>query len=186
MLSRRLTAERQMRGWSLADLAARAGVSRAMISRIERGEVSATAALLAKLAGALDLTLAALFGPSSPRSSPLTRKVDQPLWRDPASGYLRRAVAVGDRRYPVDIVEVEFPPGASVLFDRPQDGNPAQYIWLLDGRMRVALGAETHELQAGDCLAMRLEAMIAFHNPADRPARYAIIHWPGTIESPSR
>jgi DNA-binding XRE family transcriptional regulator len=37
------------------------GVSRAMISRIERGEASPTAQLLSRLCAALDLTLSAFF-----------------------------------------------------------------------------------------------------------------------------
>ena len=39
-LAARLRRERESRGWSLADLAARSGVSRAMVSKIERGEAS--------------------------------------------------------------------------------------------------------------------------------------------------
>lgn len=183
MLASRLTAERKLRHWSLADLAAKAGVSRAMISRIERGEVSATAALLARLAQAFDLTLASLFAPAATRPSPLMRKAGQPLWRDPASGYVRRAVAVADEQYPVDVVEVEFPAGASVFFDHSREDGPSQYVWLLEGQMRVSLGGDTHELQQGDCLAMRLAAPIVFHNPAGKPARYAIIHWRATPAS---
>ena len=49
----RIRIERESRSWSLSDLAERAGVSRAMIHKIERGESSPTAALLARLSGAL-------------------------------------------------------------------------------------------------------------------------------------
>ena len=60
-LGAKIEAERARRAWSLRDLADRAGVSRAMISKIERGEVSATAALLGRLAAALDLSLSQLM-----------------------------------------------------------------------------------------------------------------------------
>ena len=52
-LARRLRLEREARGWSLAELAARSGVSKAMISKIERDEVSPTAALLGRTSGAI-------------------------------------------------------------------------------------------------------------------------------------
>ncbi|MEN3348873.1 MAG: hypothetical protein V7632_2508, partial [Bradyrhizobium sp.] len=39
-LGRRVRAEREGRGWSLAELAGRAGVSKAMLSKIERAEAS--------------------------------------------------------------------------------------------------------------------------------------------------
>lgn len=48
-LARRLAELRTSRGWSLDALAARSGVSRATLSRLENAEVSPTAALLGKL-----------------------------------------------------------------------------------------------------------------------------------------
>ena len=60
-LARRIRLERDGRGWSLADLAERSGVSKATISKIERAEVSPTAVVLVRLASAFDLTLAGLM-----------------------------------------------------------------------------------------------------------------------------
>ena len=60
-IARRLRMERDGRGWSLAELAERSGVSKATISKIEREEVSPTAVILVRLAGAFDLTLAGLL-----------------------------------------------------------------------------------------------------------------------------
>ena len=45
----------------MQELANRAGISKAMIGRIEKGDVSATANILAKLANALGLTLSMLL-----------------------------------------------------------------------------------------------------------------------------
>ena len=84
---------RAARDLSLEALADRSGVSRSMISLIERGETSATAVVLEKLAAALDITLAALFEPPAASAAPLVRKADQAVWRDPESGYLRRNVS---------------------------------------------------------------------------------------------
>src|SRR4051812_43252941 len=84
---RELRAAREL---TLDALAERSGVSRAMISRVERGESSPTAVVLDKLATGLGVALSALFDAPSPEPSPVARRADQPLWRDPASGYLRR------------------------------------------------------------------------------------------------
>src|SRR3990167_8978216 len=89
-LANRLRLERDRRGWSLADLAERAGVSKATISKIERQEVSPTAVILVRLAGAFDLTLAGLLLRAEGGGERLTRAADQPVWRDPATGYRRR------------------------------------------------------------------------------------------------
>src|SRR5881275_1926279 len=80
---------------SLDTLASKSGVSRSMISLIERGESSPTAVVLEKLAGGLGVTLASLFDAASTAAAPaengpIARRADQPQWRDPASGYIRR------------------------------------------------------------------------------------------------
>jgi len=90
-LATRIRLEREQRGWSLADLAERSGVSRAMINKVERGESSPTAALLGRLSGALGLTMSTLLARAEAAGGGrLVRKADQPLWQDPATGYLCR------------------------------------------------------------------------------------------------
>lgn len=63
-LSSRIRLEREARGWSLGDVATRSGVAKATISKIERCEVSPTAAVLVRLAAAFDQTLAGQAGDS--------------------------------------------------------------------------------------------------------------------------
>src|ERR1041385_8924331 len=106
-LAQRLRLERDSRGWSLADLAERSGVSRAMISKIEREEVSPTAVILVRLAGAFDLTLAGLLLRAEGQGR-LTRATEQPVWRDPKTGYLRKQV-FSRPDHPLEIIEVELP-----------------------------------------------------------------------------
>lgn len=106
------------KGLTLEDLAAASGVSRAMISRIERAEASPTASLLARICAALGLSLSAFFAEEGEQASPLARRQEQQVWRDPETGYLRRAVSAPGTASDVDIVEVEFPVGARVSFPR--------------------------------------------------------------------
>ena len=96
---------------------ARCGVSRSMISLIERGESSPTAVVLEKLAVGLGVSLASLFEAPVPSPEPVSRRDDQPQWRDPASGYLRRNVSPSGYASPIQIVEVSFPPGARVAYE---------------------------------------------------------------------
>lgn len=161
---------------TLDDLALHSGVSRAMISRVERGEASPTAQLLAKLCSALGTTLSALFAFETKDASPLARRSEQRLWRDPESGYLRRSVSPEGIGSPVDIVEVEFPPGARVVFERqPSDRGITQHLWLFSGRLELTMERGAHLLEPGDCLFLGLEQAHIFHNPYDEPAHYAVI-----------
>ena len=78
-LAQRLRLERDSRGWSLAELAERSGVSKATISKIERAEVSPTAVVLVRLASAFDLTLAGLMLRAEGQGERLSRAADQPV-----------------------------------------------------------------------------------------------------------
>jgi transcriptional regulator with XRE-family HTH domain len=173
----RLKALRTLHGLTLEELATRSGVSRAMISRIERGEASPTAALLARLSEALGLSLSAFFAEDSQaEASPLVRRADQKLWRDTHTGYLRRSVSPPGMQSRVDIVEVDFPPHARVSFPpREESRVMTQHVWLFEGVLEMAIGDTVHTLHPGDCLFMDIGDAFEFHNPSDRPARYAVI-----------
>jgi len=167
---------RAARGLSLEALAERSGVSRSMISLIERGESSPTAALLERLATALGVPLASLFEAPGPGAEPVARRADQPQWRDPASGYLRRNVSPNRFASPIQIVEVEFPAGARVAFDTgARDVRVHQQVWVLEGAIEVTVGAECQRLRTGDCFAFLLDGPTAFRNPTRKPARYAVV-----------
>ena len=171
---------RAARGLSLDALATRSGVSRSMISVIERGESSPTAVVLEKLSVGLGVPLASLFdAPASDDtvpSGPLVRRMEQPEWRDPASGYLRRNVSPSGAGQPFQIVEVEFPPRARVAFETgPRDVRVDQQVWVLEGSIDVTWGDERFRLREGDCLAMQLDRPTMFHNPTRKPTRYAVV-----------
>lgn len=175
-IAERLKRLRDMHGLSLDQLANLSGVSRAMISRIERAEASPTAALLARLCSALGLSLSVFFEPPEESAEPLVRRRDQPVWRDPESGYLRRVVGPRGTRARIDVVEVEFPAGAEVRFDgQPSGRTQWQHVWLFDGKMEVSVADRVYDLLPGDCLYMKVSEVRAFRNSGVIPARYAVI-----------
>ena len=179
-INKRIAARvRQIRadqGLALDTLAERSGVSRSMISLIERGESSATAVVLEKLATGLGVPLASLFDAPAAPADPVSRRKDQVEWRDPASGYVRRNVSPPGFPSPLQIVEVAFPAGARVAYETgARPGVTHQQIWVLHGSLEVTLGKTRHELGAGDCLAMVLDQPITFRNRTDKPSRYAVI-----------
>ena len=171
---------RAAHGLSLEALASRSGVSRSMISLIERGEASPTAVVLEKLSVGLGVTMASLFdaataGRREPEG-PVARRDDQPQWRDPASGYVRRNVSPPAVPQPMQIVDVRFPPGGRVAFETgARDVRVHQQVWVLEGAIDITLGSERHRLREGDCLAMQLDRPAMFHNPHRKAARYAVV-----------
>ena len=178
-IAARVSGLRAAHALSLDALAGKSGVSRSMISLIERGETSPTAVVLEKLAAGLGVTLASLFevpAAGQADAGPIARRGDQPVWQDPASGYRRRNVSPPGVPQPMQIVEVQFPAGARVAFETgPRDTRVHQQVWLLEGAIDITLGKARHRLRQGDCLAMQLDRPTMFHNPTRKPARYAVI-----------
>ena len=77
-ISARIRIERESRGWSLSDLAERAGASRAMVHKIERGESSPTAAMLGRLSGAFGISMSTLIARAEMQEGKLLRFANQP------------------------------------------------------------------------------------------------------------
>lgn len=175
-LAARLRAMRADQGLTLDALAERAGVSRSMISLIERGQSSPTAAVLDRLAAGLGVSVASLFdGIGAEQASPLSRRADQREWRDPATGYVRRNLTPPGLATPVTLVEVTMPGNARVTYDTgPRAAVIHQQIYVLEGEIAFTVDGETVHLRAGDCLASQIDGPSGFHNPTDRPARYLV------------
>jgi len=175
-IAQRVRDLRAASGLSLDALAAHGGVSRSMISLIERGESSPTAVLLERLATGLNVPLASLFDAPEAAGEPVARRATQPPWRDPHSGYVRRNVSPSGVASPIQIVEVSFPPGARVAYETAvREPQIHQQVWVLEGTIEVALGDERHRLGAGDCLALLLDRPMSYHNPTRKVARYAVV-----------
>jgi transcriptional regulator with XRE-family HTH domain len=170
----RIRLERESRGWSLTDLAARATVSRAMIHKIERGESSPTANLLAKLSGAFGLSMSTLLARAEGAPGRLSRAGEQKLWRDPASGYLRRHVSP-QTDLPIDLVQVELPAGARVPMPASAYAFQRQLIWVLQGALTFHEGETRHDLGTGDCLELGPPMDCVFENYGDAPCTYAVL-----------
>ena len=173
-IARRLRLERDMRGWSLADLADRSGVSKATISKIEREEVSPTAVILIRLAGAFDLTLAGLLLRAEGEGARLSRAAEQPVWRDPATGYVRKQV-FSRPDHPLEVVQVELPAGQRVVLPASSYAHIRQALWVQTGDLVIQEGSERHQLSAGDCLGFGAPSEVTFANETAVPCTYTVV-----------
>src|SRR6478752_821541 len=92
-IATRLAQLRTERDWSLEDVAERSDISRATLSRIERSELSPTAAMLGALCTLYGWTLSRLMADAESPAPNYVPAAEQPRWTDPESGYRRRAVS---------------------------------------------------------------------------------------------
>lgn len=173
-LARRLRHERDARNWSLADLAARSGVAKTTISKIEREEASPTAVILARLAHAFGLTLARLLLRAEGEGERFVRGIDQPEWRDPETGYIRKQV-FSRPDHPVETVRIEFPAGQRIVFPASTFAHLRPVIWVQVGDLVVLEGGERHQLVTGDCLALGPPSDVTLVNETTASCIYVVV-----------
>ncbi|MFW0765810.1 XRE family transcriptional regulator [Trabulsiella odontotermitis] len=173
-ISARLRLERESRGWSLSELAERAGVSRAMVHKIERGESSPTATMLGRLSGAFGLSMSTLIARAEMQEGKLLRRENQPVWRDPQSHYLRRHVSPRSD-LPIDLVEIELPAGSDIPMPASSYALARQLIWLQQGELVFIEGDTRHEMKAGDCLELGPPNDCRFVNETKQACIYLVV-----------
>jgi transcriptional regulator with XRE-family HTH domain len=183
----RLRTARRARGWPIERLASASGVSRAMISKIERGESSPTAVVLGKLSAALELSIAELLAAApatragagapppglAPAGGLVRRAADTPEWRDPDTGYLRRQLSTP--QFPVAVTEVVLPAGARVPYPAGAYAFIAQLVWVQSGQLTLADGPAVHVLSAGDTFELGEPRPREFRNESAGDCRYLVV-----------
>jgi transcriptional regulator with XRE-family HTH domain len=173
-LAERLTKLRTEKGWSLEALAARTDISRASLSRIERGELSPTASLLGRLCTAYGWTLSRLMADVETQPPNFIAAIEQTEWIDPESGYRRKAVSPPAADLRGELVEVYMPPGAAVAFDTSPVAGLEHHLWMLEGALTVEVEGSAFKLRAGDTLRYKLSGPSRFHGTGKRDARYLV------------
>jgi transcriptional regulator with XRE-family HTH domain len=173
-IAQRLAALRAERGWSLDALAERTGISRATLSRLERAELSPTAAMLGTLCAAYGWTLSRLMADAESPAPSLVARADQVEWTDPESGYRRRAVSPPAAGLRGELVEVHMPAGASVSFEASPIPGLEHHLWMLEGSLSLEVEGSVFHLRAGDCLRYVLTGPTRFEGTGRREARYLV------------
>ncbi len=170
-LGRRMHELRARRGWTQDALAERAGVSKAMISKVERGENNPTLVVAAKIAEALGLTMSQLIGADERRRALRLPKEQRVTLRDPATGIEQRLFpAFGSSA--VNIMQVAMPAESSSGDLAPHLVPTEIYLLIEQGAVRVTLGDETYDLEEGDALYFVADVSHRFDNIGAGEARY--------------
>lgn len=155
----RIRARRAQAGWSLEELGRRSGVSRAMLSEVERGRKNPTVRLAWQVARALGLTLTELFEADPKDEVQVLRAAERAWLKDPATGVTRAGMtsSLFDRK--LELAWYELPPGATTGPMVPNRPGVREQASVLRGTLRLRLGGRTFELGPGDSLSYRAGAV---------------------------
>lgn len=150
-IGQRLRTARSGAGRTLAEVAAKAGVSEGFLSKLERGQATASIANLIQLTDVLGLGLHELFaGPNTPARTRVSvhRTGHGEFEEVVASGYRWRPLGGGAPLDRMEVFHLVFPreKGMEAMVSHPGQ----EHCYVLSGEVLFFVGEEQYRLKAGD------------------------------------
>ncbi len=174
-LGQRVRELRRASGLTLDALAERSGVSRAMLSKVERGEKNPTLVVAAKIAEGLGAPLSRLLGQEERREVVVVSKARRLVARDPETGFERQLLSPSFVGRGVEFVRNVVPEG-STSGEFPAHGRDVEeYVVVEKGRLRAVLAGEEYVLEEGDALYFEADVPHRFDNLGDGPCSYYLV-----------
>ena len=169
---------REEAGLTLEQLSTESSVSRAMLSKVERGEKSPTIGVASRIAHALDVSLSDLVGAPAAAASGVAvvmRRSDRPVFRDPETGFERHIVSAAPGAGRAEMVVHYLPAQVSTgLLPAYPPGTEKQLV-VLEGTLTVAIGGISETLNTGDSLFFQADADHGFANRTNAPCQYIMV-----------
>jgi len=174
-LGERLRALRRERGLTLEVLAGRSGVSRAMISKLERGEKNPTLVVAAKLAEGLEVSLSQLVGVEERREVVVVPREQRMVMRDPGTGFERQLLSPSFGGRGIEFLRNVVPGGSSSGEFPPHRRGAEEYVVVERGRLRAIIGGEDYLLDEGDALYFEADVPHRFDNAGEGECSYYLV-----------
>jgi transcriptional regulator with XRE-family HTH domain len=170
-LGAKVAKARAERGWSLAQLAERSGVSTAAVHKIEKSGMTPTIATLMKIALALGKSVS-YFVEDVDAARPVTviRRDERTQLYTSKQGLVLQNISGRYGPFWVAGAEAHVEPHAD-SGPEPMRHPGEELVLVLDGRMTFTIDDETYELEAGDSIHFRTVRPHSWANPSGRPAR---------------
>lgn len=140
---------RRARGLTLQKVAQASGLSASMVSLVERGHTSPSIGTLVALCDALSIHVASLFAGIETQPGPVVLRETQPAIRSP-EGVTRRTV-LDDPDLGIELIDYVFERGAQTG-DTTTHHSGSEIGFILEGRLDVEVGGESHALVPGDAI----------------------------------
>jgi len=173
-LAKRLASLRHENAWSLDQLSEACGISRATLSRLEKGGGSPTAESLGQLCAAYGLPMSRLMMQVEESHAALVPLDQQEVWRDPGTGFERRQVSPPAPALTGEVIQGYLPPDQRITYAAPSRPGLEHHLILQEGALRLTLSGQSYSLNPGDCLRYHLTGSSEFTTGAEG-ARYILV-----------
>lgn len=161
---RRVRDLRKARGWTLEEMSAACGVSRSMLSEIERGGANPTLAVASRIAQAFELSLGELVDPPGGGAHVDVIRADDPAYHYRSDKRCRiRTLSPLHLEKSVEFYELIFPPGGQ-LRSLPHFSGTRELLTVHHGTVRVTSGGTGVDLGRGDSAHYRADLPHAITN----------------------
>jgi transcriptional regulator with XRE-family HTH domain len=174
-LGGRIRALRQQRKLSLDALAALSGVSRAMLSKLERGENNPTLVVAVKVAKALGVTLSQLIGVEERRQVVIIRKDRRTLFRDPETGFERALLSPTFEGKGIEFVRHLIPVHSTSGMVPSHRQGSRKYLVVEQGHLKVTLDDTAYVLEQGDAFYFDANVRQRFDNVGKEVCSYYLV-----------
>lgn len=163
-LSQRVRALRKERGWSLDSLSAACGVSRSMLSQIERGEANPTLAVTVRISQAFGIALGELVeAPVSTSAIEVIRADDRTFHYRSDDECCIRTLSPLHLEKDVEFYEVQLHAGGK-LQSAPHFKGTREFLTVEKGKIELQSGDDSTELSPGDSASYRVDVPHAILN----------------------
>jgi len=142
---------------------------------MEKGDVSPTAENLGRLCTAFGLPMSRLLMMVEDSFDPKVPFENQTEWRDPETGFTRRAVSPPSNGLSGEVLECHLPPDVSITYEGSPRPGQEHHLIVLDGALTLTVEGIAHALSGGDCLRYHLSGPTRFETAPTRGARYMLV-----------
>ena len=177
-LGEAIKARRADRGLTLEGLAARCGVSRAMLSEIERGAKTPSIRVVCQIAAGLGTTVARLIGeePERDERAPVVvRAAERRTLVDPQTGAVQQGLSPAYLRHGVEVLWCSLPPGCATATLPALRPGEVEHVTVVRGALRCRIGGREVALAEGDSIFYDADVPRTFTNPGDQGCDYLLI-----------
>ena len=174
-LGTRVRELRLVRGLTLEALAERSSVSRAMISKLERGEKNPTLVVAAKVAEGLGVSLSALLGIKERRRVVMVPRDRRPVMQDPRTGFERQLLSPTFEDQGAEFARIAVPEGSTSGELPPYRKGTEEYVLVEKGRLMAILGGDKYLLKEGDALYFEADVVHRFDNAGEGECTYYLV-----------
>lgn len=174
-LAESLRTRRKAKGLAIEQLADLSGVSRSMISKIERAEAVPSTSVLSQLAEALGVTFSQLMVEQEEQEVVVLPQRVQPVLRDQGSGFTRRCISPMLPGRGIDWVLNTLPVGSSTGEFTAHRRGTDEYIYVLSGTLEAQLGDQVQRLEAGDAIYFQATRAHEFRNLGNVDCQYFLV-----------